>query len=157
MARRTKEWWAALTPEERSWLVYAERNRQPLFNLSSECVVCRIPVYCVSFCEKCLKKLNRIKQKADKAEEARLAQEETSLVIDDDLVMDYEVIAKCEYEIWDRGPIQGQSCGEPATHYVWWIGNAIRTVDIIKIPVCQEHFDFIKKHEELARLAQERR
>jgi len=46
--KRTKEWWAALTKEERSWLVYAERNdtyfrSAYLPDDCSECGICGNP------------------------------------------------------------------------------------------------------------------
>ena len=56
--------------------------------------------------------------------------------------MDYAVIAECEYEVEDRRVPDGVGgCREPATHYVWWLDYKD------KVPVCQEHFEFMKKCE----------
>ena len=48
---------------------------------------------------------------------------------------DYEILHRCQYEIG------GGSCGEPATHKVWWDGENDSML------VCQEHFEYIKKCE----------
>ena len=52
-------------------------------------------------------------------------------------MFDYRVIFTCEYEIG------GGDCGEPATHQVWWdtFGKPMK--------VCPEHFEYIKKCEEV--------
>ena len=54
------------------------------------------------------------------------------------LDFDYEVLAICEYPIYDvHGAAHG--CGEPATHRVWWKEDASDAM-----LVCREHFSKIK-------------
>ena len=71
--RRTKEWWAALTKEERSWLVYAELNDKSsrsgyLPDDCSECGVCGQPqLGGGGMCRYCLDRLIGILPKADEA------------------------------------------------------------------------------------------
>jgi hypothetical protein len=71
--KRTKEWWAALTEEERCWLVYAERNDKSyrsayLPDDSSECGVCGMPqLGGGGMCISCLNRHHEIVTKANKA------------------------------------------------------------------------------------------
>ena len=71
--RRTKEWWAQLSTEERSRLVYLERSE----NLSgsrgtgglpddcSECGSCGWPHLGTGLCDKCLQEMIDLIEKAD--------------------------------------------------------------------------------------------
>jgi len=58
--RRTKEFWARLTKEERSYLVYIEKNKNNynwmggyLPDDCSECVVCGLPMLGSGMCHHC--------------------------------------------------------------------------------------------------------
>ena len=75
--RRTKKWWAALTKDERSWLVYAERQEAKgggggyggggyLPDDVRECAVCGQPCM-VGTCDYCLDMFLHIIGKADAA------------------------------------------------------------------------------------------
>ena len=71
--KRTKEWWAALTKEERCWLVYAERNdtcsrSDYLPDDCSECGVCGQPqMGGCGMCRYCLDRLIGVILKAEEA------------------------------------------------------------------------------------------
>lgn len=74
--RRTKQWWAHLTKEERSELVYLERAQYKYgsgWNLPegySDCSACGYP--CTgSICAMCSNRLSELVRKADKAEAKR--------------------------------------------------------------------------------------
>lgn len=56
--------------------------------------------------------------------------------------MDYEIIARCEFEVRDRSDPNGYSaCRAPATYSVWWNTRGYRE------PVCSEHFELMRKNE----------
>jgi len=69
--KRTKEWWSNLTKEERTWLVYAERNDTScrsayLPDDCSECGACGQPSLGFGgMCKYCLNEHQRIVNKAD--------------------------------------------------------------------------------------------
>jgi len=73
MPRRTKEWWASLTKDERSWLSFAERGLKQSQHHSaylpedcSECKICGEPVTsCTDTCKHCGNEYERIIEKAD--------------------------------------------------------------------------------------------
>ncbi len=70
--RRTKEWWARLTPEERSELVYIERNASQasvgwdgyLPDDCGECNVCGSPTMGTT-CMRCLDRWSELIDKAN--------------------------------------------------------------------------------------------
>ena len=57
---------------------------------------------------------------------------------------DYEVLHRCEYGVYAGYGNEVVGCGEPATHRVWWADDMSDAM-----LVCQEHFEVIKKSEEL--------
>lgn len=69
--RRTKEWWAALTPEERSHLVNIERgNNGGNGNLpddSSGCDACGQPILGDGLCDYCYESWKGYIEKANRA------------------------------------------------------------------------------------------
>lgn len=74
--RRTKKWWACLTPDERSELVYLERAANKSSGIGSspympddcgECTRCGQPTTAYDLCPNCLGELIRICNKADSA------------------------------------------------------------------------------------------
>ena len=72
--KHTKEWWSALTPDERSWLVYAERHQGAMsFGCAylpddcTECCICGQPCFCSSPCRDCLSEMSRLIDKANEA------------------------------------------------------------------------------------------
>jgi len=73
--RRTKAWWGALTVEERSYLVYAERlearscggGSPYLPDDCSECRVCGMPMMGSGTCSHCGHEIERIIDKANEA------------------------------------------------------------------------------------------
>jgi len=71
--QRTKDWWSRLDPDERSWLIYFERNQNNyspyggdgwLPDDCMECTVCSCPGLS-SPCRACLNEAIRIVDKAD--------------------------------------------------------------------------------------------
>lgn len=72
--KRTKTWWARLTPEERSELVYLERadkyggRSSFLPDDCSECGGCSMPHLGSGLCSLCSKRLEELIRKADEAE-----------------------------------------------------------------------------------------
>ena len=74
--KRTKEWWATLTPEERSHLVYLERADGSGRGCSAylpddcgECPACGTPTMSVGLCSYCYNDWEKYIDKADKAME----------------------------------------------------------------------------------------
>jgi len=70
--KRTKEWWAALAPDERSHLVYIERGnlggRSPyLPDDCSECNACGSPMFGSGLCPSCYEAWKSYVDKADQA------------------------------------------------------------------------------------------
>jgi len=73
--KRTKEWWAALTKEERCWLVMAERLDAKASFMSdpylpegySECVMCSTPTRGGGLCRDCYAYWKSLVDKADAA------------------------------------------------------------------------------------------
>jgi hypothetical protein len=70
--KRTREWWAALTPEERSRLVQMERADKEAdrywYNLPdgfSSCPCCGTPTRSRGICSRCYADLKAITSKAD--------------------------------------------------------------------------------------------
>lgn len=55
-------------------------------------------------------------------------------------MFDYDVIARCEYEVLDNYN-NSFACGKPALYRVWWdtFGKHMK--------VCKEHLEYIKKCE----------
>jgi len=73
--RRTRTWWARLTPDERSWLVYFERSKHFSAGCSpylpddcGECGMCSSPSVGGGPCRYCLAECLRIVRKADEKE-----------------------------------------------------------------------------------------
>ncbi len=54
---------------------------------------------------------------------------------------DYQVLHRCEFELLDEHN-ESFSCGEPATHEVWWDDCGRNTMK-----VCQNHFNHIQRIE----------
>jgi hypothetical protein len=76
MMRRTKEWWKALAPEERSHLVYIEKHRNGLAGGSAylpegvgECPACG-QLSRLGLCDYCANAREKYIAKADKALES---------------------------------------------------------------------------------------
>lgn len=59
-----------------------------------------------------------------------------------ELAFDYEVLAKCEYDVYSGYDNEAYDCGEPATHKVWWKDEGSDAM-----LVCKEHFDLIYQTE----------
>ena len=78
--RRTKEWWACLTEEQRSRLVFLERSEKLsggyggggyLPDDCCECGACSTPHLGMGLCPYCIRELCEIIELADKVMEAR--------------------------------------------------------------------------------------
>ena len=70
--RRTKKWWALFTPEERSYIIYFERQSKKFYGLGGyypdeygECSVCSQPCLMGGTCDSCSDKYNIIVTKAE--------------------------------------------------------------------------------------------
>jgi len=73
MMRRTKEWWARLTPEDRSIIVYFERHQNEggrsdyLPDDCSDCGVCGNPCLGIGPCQSCSNEYMKAINKAEAA------------------------------------------------------------------------------------------
>lgn len=71
--RRTKEWWARLDKEERSYLVYLEKRANRYGGMGgyipddcSECTACGLPMTGSGMCLSCWKELDKLIKKASR-------------------------------------------------------------------------------------------